>query len=349
MKHENLIIGGGLTGTILAWQFYFNNKNFLLIDDNPQNSSSKVAAGLYNPIVFKRLTLSWLADKLIHYLDDFYSKIESVLNIKFHFKRNILRIIPSKEDQDFWIKRTKLDQISKYTINDIFDNPFTNIINAPYGMGVVKNAGNINTNLFLEESKKFFIKNNSYLNIRVEINKNNLDDLILKHKSERIIFAEGWLNTNNIFFSWLPYKLVKGEILKLKINGLDTFDVPNKRVFLLPLGNFEFIAGSTYRWTFSDDKPTNEEKNYLIDHLDNILKAKYEIIDHKAGIRPAILDRRPVIGKHPKINNYYIFNGMGSKSVMLSPFLSKNLFDHIYKNKEIENEASIKRYLKYFI
>lgn len=336
---ENAIIGGGLSGTILAWQFYFKEIPFKLFDDKPQNSSSKIAAGLYNPIVFKRLTLSWQSDKLIPYLDDFYNNIENTLGVKFHFKRKLLRILPSKDEKDLWDKKSR--EFPEFLQNEIESNKYSDFIDAPFGLGIVKEAGNIDTNLFLDKSHIFFKSINSFEQRKIE--ENNFQDL-----SKNVFFAEGWLNINNPFFSWLPYKLVKGEILRIKIEGFDIWDVPTKRIFLLPLGNDEFIAGSTYRWEFKNDKPTIGEKKFLLDKLYGYLKAPYEILEHKAGIRPAVLDRRPLIGEHPNMKGKFLFNGMGSKSVMLAPFLSDMLVESIFKQKEIHSEVNLARYLKYF-
>ncbi|MDC1067833.1 FAD-dependent oxidoreductase [Candidatus Kapabacteria bacterium] len=349
MKYENIIIGGGLSGTILAWQFYLNNKSFLLIDDKPKSSSSKVAAGLYNPVVFKRLTPTWEADKIIPYLDEFYSKIENILNTKFHHKRNIIRIIPSEEDKALWEFKSQNNELNKYLNPRIIDNYLHQFIKAPYGLGIVNNAGNIDTNLFIETSHKFFIENNQFINTRINSNKASIKELKNKYSADRILFAEGWINSENEYFKWLPYKLVKGELLKLHIPNFDIHDVPNKRVFLLNVGNNNYLAGSTYRWSYDNELPTEAEKNYLIEHLDKFLIAKYNIIDHKAGIRPAVLDRRPLLGNHPDYKDILLFNGMGSKSVMLSPYLSQMLYYNIYNESEIHKEVNLNRYIKYLI
>jgi hypothetical protein len=40
----------------------------------------------------------------------------------------------------------------------------------------------------------------------------------------------------------------------------------------------------------------------------------------------------------------YVFNGFGTKGVSLVPFLSKNLLDHIFENKDLMAEIDINRF-----
>ena len=70
----------------------------------------------------------------------------------------------------------------------------------------------------------------------------------------------------------------------------------------------------------------------------------YEIIEHKASIRPSTIDRRPIIGSHPNYKNIYLLNGMGSRGVLLAPTLSFWLYNHIYKSSPIPKEADINRF-----
>ncbi|MBK6953743.1 MAG: hypothetical protein IPH24_17340 [Crocinitomicaceae bacterium] len=47
--------------------------------DAGKNYSTRVAAGIVNPIVFKRFTKSWNADLLMPYAEDFYQKLPRFL------------------------------------------------------------------------------------------------------------------------------------------------------------------------------------------------------------------------------------------------------------------------------
>ncbi len=65
MKVDFIIVGAGLSGSTLAYTLLKEGKSVLVIDNNLKSAASMVAAGLYNPIVFKRIVKSWQADILI--------------------------------------------------------------------------------------------------------------------------------------------------------------------------------------------------------------------------------------------------------------------------------------------
>ena len=67
MMYDYLLIGQGIAGTALSYQLLKRGKNVLLIDKKRNDSSSRVAAGLFNPITGRRMIKTWLADKLFPY------------------------------------------------------------------------------------------------------------------------------------------------------------------------------------------------------------------------------------------------------------------------------------------
>jgi glycine/D-amino acid oxidase-like deaminating enzyme len=120
--------------------------------------------------------------------------------------------------------------------------------------------------------------------------------------------------------------------------------VINKGVFILPLGNDIYKVGSTYEWDDLTEQPTEKGKAYLIEKLQKVLKIPFEIIDHQAGIRPTVLDRRPLIGLHPQHPALGVFNGMGTKGVMLAPYFAKQLVDFLENNLPLDKEVDIARF-----
>ena len=90
-KVDYIIVGQGLAGSILALTLLQKGKSVMVIDDAKPNTASKIAAGLYNPVVFKRLVKSWLADDLLPYMDSFYPEMEKLLGVEFYFSKRILK------------------------------------------------------------------------------------------------------------------------------------------------------------------------------------------------------------------------------------------------------------------
>lgn len=87
---DYIIVGCNLAGIAFAENTLNAHKKILVFDNNSQNSS-KVAAGLYNPVVLKRFTATPEAKEQLELLNVFYRSIETKLNCKFLFEMPVLR------------------------------------------------------------------------------------------------------------------------------------------------------------------------------------------------------------------------------------------------------------------
>ena len=90
---EYFIVGQGLAGTLLAFEMLENNIDFRIISSPVKSKASNVAAGMINPLVFKRMTKSWILDDLLPVMKSTYLKLESVLNEKFYIEKEILKTV----------------------------------------------------------------------------------------------------------------------------------------------------------------------------------------------------------------------------------------------------------------
>jgi glycine/D-amino acid oxidase-like deaminating enzyme len=122
--------------------------------------------------------------------------------------------------------------------------------------------------------------------------------------------------------------------------------VINKGVFVLPLGDNKYRVGATYEWNELNELTTEKGKADLIEKLKKILKVPFEIIEHDAGIRPTVNDRRPLIGLHPEHPAVGVFNGMGTKAVMIAPYFAKQFVDFLENKNTLDPEVSIERFKK---
>jgi glycine oxidase len=341
-----IIVGQGLAGSVLAISLIHEGFTVCVIDKTDLSSCSKIAAGIWNPVVFKRLTKSWLADEIVPELISFYETVEKKLQISFVTKRHILKAFTEDQEKVFWQKKAETDNefLDKQVYKDL--KITKNYSLASYSK--VLNAGNIDVPLFLEATKNFISKRQIFINEPFDYKALSEIQNGVNYKSivaSKIIFCEGHLISKNPYFNWIPLKPAKGEVLTITCKDmfLDN-SILNKGFFMLPLGHDTYKVGATYEWENLNDAPTEAKKMELITKLETVITTPYQIIKHEAGIRPSVIDRRPIIGQHPEITNFYVFNGFGTKAVMLAPYFAKQLVNHLKNGQPIMEEVNPSRF-----
>jgi glycine/D-amino acid oxidase-like deaminating enzyme len=133
--------------------------------------------------------------------------------------------------------------------------------------------------------------------------------------------------------------------LIIEANELSATNIFKQGIILSPLQEKSlFWVGTNYLWEYKDDLPSKEFRVQTEKQIKNWLKVSFKIVDHKAAVRPATIERRPFVGMHPVHSNVGILNGMGTKGCSLAPFFAKQLTDHLIYGKDILPEADIKRF-----
>ena len=347
-KTDYIIVGQGIAGTILAQTLLKEGRSVVVIDVPGFSTASRIAAGLYNPVVFKRLVKSWLADDLLPFMDKFYPETEELLGTRFYFKKQILKPFAEEQEKILWLKKCNED-IGKYLGKTIYYDYLNDIIYNPLGASEIINAGNLDTKLFLSSFRDYFKKNEILIEEKFDHSAIIFAENSVVYKNiqaNKIIFCEGYRSLENPYFSWLPFKLTKGEIITIKLDEeyvIPVDKVINKGVFILSLGNNTYKVGATYEWEDLSDEPTEKGKSDLIEKLQKVIKVPFEITDHQAGIRPTVNDRRPLIGLHPEHKKLGVFNGLGTKGVMLAPYFAKQFVNFLEHRQPLDKEADITR------
>lgn len=339
-----LIVGAGLSGLIIAYRLLAEKKH-VIVFDNGVNFSSKVAAGMINPMVFRRMNKSWRADACMQELTGFYKEIEAKTESKFFHDITIRRMFSGEQERELWLSYQDLSEYQMYLERVTpEDDAYTGAINN-FGSGRVKNASYVDTEAFLSALKSYV---SAHGEIRqVPFDSNAIAGLIYQGISfESVIFCVGYNNLENPFFGHLPVEQTKGETLTIHSETLPEMESVNRKCFVLPLGNKQFRIGSTYVWNTPDLSPTEEGKAQILEHLSYLTTEKVTVIDQVAGIRPTTRDRRPIIGRHPEHDNLYIFNGLGAKGYMLAPLLSREFVAYLLENKPLDKDVDISRFKK---
>jgi glycine/D-amino acid oxidase-like deaminating enzyme len=193
---------------------------------------------------------------------------------------------------------------------------------------------------WLEQTKRLSIEKIQYTDIDPE------NTTYKGEPFEKIIFCEGYHGLENPWFNYLPLQSTKGETITVRSNEISRTESLNRKCFTLPVNDTTFRVGATYTWDDPTLHTTEEAHTELIGHLQNLTPGNFEVIDQEAGIRPTVLDRRPLMGKHINFPSLYIFNGLGTKGYLMAPLLAKEMTEFIVEGKILDREIDIQRYHK---
>ncbi len=345
MKADYIIVGLGLAGLAFTKELEKNKKTFLVFEDHSQNSSM-VAGGVYNPVVLKRFTPVWNATEQLEIALPFYNDLEIQFNKKYDYPVDIYRIFKSVEEQNNWFTACDNPGLSNFMSTKLINEKHEGVL-ADFGYGKLLNTGRIDTKSLLEDyrnylSQRNLIRNESFQYSELKITENGVEykDII----ASKIVFCEGFGLKNNPFFNELPMQEAKGELITIHVPNLNINFMIKSAVFVLPLGNNNYKVGATFNWKDKTQLPTEEGKNELLTKLKSVIDVPFEIVEHIAGIRPTVKDRRPLAGKHPKHQNLAVLNGLGTRGVMIAPTLAKALYDYLENGIALDQEISIARF-----
>jgi glycine/D-amino acid oxidase-like deaminating enzyme len=346
---DYIIVGSGLAGIAFSEMALQNDKTIFVFNNQSQNSS-RIAGGLYNPVILKRFSEVWQAKEQLDLLYPFYAALENKLGVKLDYKLPLLRKFYSAEEQNNWFTASDKPNLSDFLSTNLITKKW-DAIPSPFNYGEVLFSGYVDTGLLLDSYKEFLLQKGLYEEVAFDYSQLvvNSDSVEYKNiKAKHIIFAEGFGMLSNPFFNKLPLDGTKGELLLIKAPNLNLDLIVKSSVFVLPVGNDCYKVGATYNWEDKTNIPTETAKKELTDNLKELINCDFEIIEHYAGVRPTVKDRRPLVGTHPLYNNVHVLNGLGTRGVMLAPAMAKNLFNHIENQTPLDKNIDIRR-IKNFV
>jgi len=348
MVVDFLIIGQGLVGSVLALTLENNNHSCFIIDQDPEITSSKVAGGIMHPMSFKRCILSWRGNEFFDFSEEFYRNYNQKFNIETYKDLKLYRLFNSYEEQNNWIGKTSFEPYSS-----ILNHQNTSIkkITSQFGNGEVKKCGQLNVSEFLKQTKVFIKNKNRLINVLFDPLKLAKRDEYFTYndiQAKHVVLCQGTEGANNKLFNYLPLIPNKGELLTIETNHLPQVML-SKGVFTFPEKEKLFTLGATYSHTDYSETTTTAAKEELLSQMEKIKTlADLKIITHKYGFRPTTTDRKPLVGQHPTLDNLYIFNGMGSKGVLIAPLIAKELHLHIINKQKLDPASNISRFSNKF-
>lgn len=344
---DYIIVGSGIAGISFAELCLQHQKSFLVFDDY-STSSSKIAGGLYNPVILKRFSQVWMAKEQLDFGLPFYARIAERINTEFDYKIPIYRKFASVEEQNNWFQAADKPSLAPFLSTSIVHKQYQSI-RSEFGFGEVLYTGYVDTSVLLDFYIKYLSSEGVFRNESFDHDAIDFVDNHIRYKgveAKHVVFAEGFGMQNNPFFSNFPLDGTKGELLIIKAPDLNLDVVLKSSIFILPIGNDLFKVGATYNWEDKTNTPTEEGKQELIENLKELIDCDFEVVEHFAGVRPTVKDRRPLVGTHKEHSCLHLLNGLGTRGVMLGPWLAKALFENCEEGLPLDPQIDIQRFDK---
>ncbi len=349
-----VIVGQGLAGTTLAWQLRRRGFSVLVIDREGSGSASRIAAGLITPVTGKRLAKSWRWEELYPAAVAFYRALEADTGEAFFHQRPALRLFANDAEREEFHRRAGGMLAGLVRVAEDIPAAFAAPIGEIAGFEM-PSAARLDVPRYLDASRDHFRRHDAYLCEEVEPRDVELlaDSVRLPRlevEARSLVFCRGFSSGSDPWFGSIRFNAPKGEILTLRIPGLTEERVIHRGIWLAPVGMTREAAsgfyrcGSTYTWDDLNCEPTAAGRAEIESRLREFLRLPFEVIDHRAAVRPVIDAGFPVLGRHPEFPQLAYFNGLGSKGSLLAPFFAEQLAACLAGERDPDPEVDVRRF-----
>ncbi len=288
-----------------------------IVDRGHEGSASAVAAGMWNPVSFRRVSVEPLLMSSHPEMAGVYRAMEVWLGERFFFPTPLVRVFPDQQSANLWDEKTRRPLLSPLV--QPVPPSLSPHFNAPFGTGCVAGAGWLDVPKMLGAARAAWMASNT---LTAESRSAGYSGEVTIWCTGAAWHAEGAAWRHAV----IPNK---GQLLQVEMDGPALEELVHFGNFLVPSGSGGYVTGATYERSFDHAQPTPEARALLSTALEEVYSGPFAITGQTAGIRPTTRDRQPLIGPVEGWTNQYLFNGFGSRGVLLVPWCAARLVEHL--------------------
>ena len=328
MRADVLILGQGLAGTLLAWELERAGISFEIIDHGHARAATPAAAGIINPITGQRLVKNWCFEKFFPIAQATYQGLECELGKSLWHAMRVRRIFADERERVAGADSRRRVQSSAF-IETADDDGWC-----------IRGAARVDLGTLLAASRERWV-----LAGKLRIETMDVERAASNH--ELVIDCRGVTGARSPLFGFVPWEGVKGEVLELKIDGLEPGVILNRRIWITPVSNGTALAGATHVPGVWNSIATSEGRTSIETAVREILGPShpFSVTGQRVGIRINLPDKRPASGRRPEQSNFGIVNGLGGKGALWAPVLARQWVNHLMSGDAFDPEVDVSRFL----
>src|SRR5438270_10577467 len=170
---DYLIVGQGICGTMLSWFLHREGKSFVVINDDSERASSKIAAGIINPVTGRRYAYTWMIDDVMPFAAQVYEEMGEYFQSRFIFPKSIIDFFPSVQLRQAFLDRHSENDTYLHAYPD--QNHFNQFFHYDFGCGEIKPSYLVPVSELLKAWRKKLQADNKILEKRFEIQDLTID------------------------------------------------------------------------------------------------------------------------------------------------------------------------------
>ena len=352
--YDYLLLGHGIAGAVLARELRQRGHRVLVYDEPRPTAASRVAAGLLNPVAGKRFALAWRALETLPYAVAYYRALGQELGEEFWQDAPILKVFGSADEQRQVLARAASQPWGDF-VAALDPSPIERPgLLAPHGGAWLRGGGHLRVAALLAALARQgraagWLREETFHWEHLVSNAAGVTYAPGRVQARQVVCCQGVQALDCPYFAWLPLTPNQGAVLDVAVPGLSAAQVLNRGAYVVPVGAGRFRVGATYRWPPFAADPGADDERELTGRLAALTPLPFAVLGEQRGVRPAVRDRRPLLGRHPARPWLSLCGGYGSKGVSLAPRLAALLADHLDHGTALWPEVDLARYYKLFI
>jgi len=341
---DYLIVGQGLAGSALAISLLKRGQSVVVVDHEYSNSATRQAAGLITTLPGKSMNPTWRQAEYLPKARRYYAALEKRSGERLFYEMPVVRLFTDEKQKQKWFKKLENNLFGAWLSDEeIGEIPY---VNDTCGGFTMAQSGRLDTLAYMSVVRD--VLGDCYISAEfkeddVEFYDNGL--IWNSYRAKKIILCMGYEGLKNGWFSFLPHRSAKGEMLLLDIPELAQDKMINRNGWIVPLPDGTYKAGATFQWDDLDSGMSEEGRAEVVDKVRSLISCEFNVVGESVGVRPIINRSQPVVGKHPELEHVYVFNGLGSKGVITAPSVAEHFAEHLVYGNDLDPELDITRLL----
>jgi glycine/D-amino acid oxidase-like deaminating enzyme len=335
-RYDVAVVGAGLAGTMAALHLAQTRTVLLVERDRPGAGASGLAAGLANPLMARKARGVWRWRQAIEALED----VLILAHATDTFDRNGVLRPAADENQarDFRTSAERHPDIAEWLSADSVREEWPDIA-AHFGALRVRAGGCVDVPGLLEAGAGALIgiggdfcagwvltsvdETSGGANLSLRGSRDS--------SARRTVFAGTVVLALGAAHASLPIPpirlhLIKGQTVNVRWDGSRLPNLSGPAYIVR--GAEGLVIGSSFQHEFGHLQPEAEITRAIVASAATMVPSlsKAAVVSEFAGIRVTVPGSRlPVLGPIPGSKHLWVFNGLGSKGLLMAPLLARDL------------------------